>query len=114
MTAYDDVLHTEVSDGIFKHGVRVQIRGRDKVADIAVDEDLSRLQTHDGVDRDTAVRASEVEVARLLRTPDPLFKDNSEMMDEGCVVKPLPKYFASCSTFSAIHSLLRMRMVVRS
>ena len=72
MTSDDNVLNTEVSNCVLQNSVCVKVSGRNKVPDVAMDEDLSWTKAHDGVDGDTAVRASEVEVARLLRTTDPL------------------------------------------
>ena len=55
MTGDDDVLHIEVSHCIFEYGMSVEIGGRHKVADVAVDEDLTRAETHDGVNRHSAI-----------------------------------------------------------
>ena len=74
VSAYDYVFDAKMSNSILQHGMRVQIRGRNEVSNVPVHEDLARLQPHDGVHWDTAIRASEVEVTRLLRTTDPLYK----------------------------------------
>ena len=72
MTGDDDILNVKMSHGIFEYGMGIEVCGRNEVADVAVNEDLTGLKAHDIVDRHTAVGASEVEVARLLRTSDPL------------------------------------------
>ena len=77
MSSYDDVLHTEVSDSVLKHSMSIQISGRDKVSNVSMDENLSRAKAHNGVDGNTAIGTSEVEVARLLRTTDPLYENPS-------------------------------------
>lgn len=73
MASDEDVLDTEVADGVLDNGVGVKVSGRDNVADVAVHEDLARTKAHDLVGRHTAVSASKVEVLRLLRTTDSLY-----------------------------------------
>jgi len=55
------VLDFQVHDGVFDHGARAEVAGVDDVGDVAVHEDVARLQAHDGCFRDARVGASDPE-----------------------------------------------------
>ena len=112
MAGDEDVLHTKVADSVLNDGVGVKVSGRDHVADVAVHEDLTRAQAHDLIGRHTAVRASQVEVLRLLRTTDSLYIQSEQLMiwREGA----LPKYLGSLAFSDSTHFLLLARTAARS
>ena len=112
MASDEDVLDTEVADGVLDNGVGVKVSGRDNVADVAVHEDLARTKAHDLVGRHTAVSASKVEVLRLLRTTDSLYIELGQTtIQHNCAS---PKYLGSLAVSASTHFLLFARTAARS
>lgn len=66
MPSYDDVFHLEMLHRILHDCEGIDVRGRDHIGDIAMHEDLSRLEPHDLVGWDPRVRASNPEIFGIL------------------------------------------------
>ena len=66
MPADDNVLHFQVQDRVHDHGLRGEIRGREHVGDVAVDEDVAGLEAEHGGFRHAGVRAAQPEDFGLL------------------------------------------------
>jgi hypothetical protein len=64
VAADDDVLDLEHLDGELHHREAVEVAVHHDVGDVAVHEELARLQPHDLVRGHAAVRASHPQVAR--------------------------------------------------
>src|SRR5690606_18849676 len=61
-----DVLHLQDIHRVLEHGKDIEVRLRDDVADVAVDENLSRRQAGDLVGGDAAVGTADPQVFRAL------------------------------------------------
>ncbi len=66
MPADDNVLHLQVQDGVHDDGLGGEVRGREDVGDVAVDEDVTRLEAQDGGFGHAGVGAAEPEDFRVL------------------------------------------------
>lgn len=58
MAANDDVFDLEVLHSVLDDGKRVEIRGDDNVGDVAVDENVARVEAQDGCFRAARVGTS--------------------------------------------------------
>jgi hypothetical protein len=65
VSADDDVRDFEVHDGVLDHGLRVDVCGRDDVGDVAVDEDVSRVQAENCGFGDAGVGAADPDCTLL-------------------------------------------------
>ena len=61
MSAHDDMFDLEVLDGVLDHTQRVQVARVQDVGDVAVDEDIARLEAEDGGFGDAGVGATDPE-----------------------------------------------------
>lgn len=59
MTAENDVADFQVGDGVFDYSVGIDVCGGDDVGDVAVDEDVTGLETQEGSFGDARVGAAE-------------------------------------------------------
>lgn len=66
MAADDDVLHLEVGDGVGDDALAVDVGGGQDVGDVAVHEDVARLEAEDGGFGDAGVGAADPEDLGLL------------------------------------------------
>ena len=64
--ADNDVLDTKGFDCVLDNGKAIQVRMHHHVGNVAVDKELARPESHDLVGWDTAVRAADPEVLRIL------------------------------------------------
>lgn len=62
VSADNNVLDAEVTNGVVDDGHNIEVRVADKVRNVAVDESLTGLETRDLLSRDTRVAASDPEV----------------------------------------------------
>lgn len=61
MSAHDHMFHLQKRNGVGDDGLRVQVRGGQDVGDVAVHEDVARLEAEDGGFGDAGVGAADPE-----------------------------------------------------
>lgn len=66
MSAHDDVFHLEVRDGVGDDALAVDVGWWEDVGDVAVHEDVARLEAQHGGFRDAGVGAADPEDLRVL------------------------------------------------
>ena len=63
---HHDVLHLQHVDGELEHGQIVGVLGRGEIGDVAVHEQLARIEVHDLVGGHAAVGAADPQILRRL------------------------------------------------
>ena len=64
MSADDDVGYLEVDHGVLDYGLRIDVCERDDVGNVAVDEDVTRVEAENGGLRDAGVGATNPDYLR--------------------------------------------------